>query len=430
MLAARSANEAVLDALVRAKAPLDAVDRVGNSALMYAAAEGQDKALARLLDAGANVALLNAQGWSALDWAVESQSSHAADLLRQRGLSTRRTPQKVAGSPSVPLQRAASPAVDLYRGLPDVQVAASRSSPALLTAVIEHERAAGRGSQLPDSALMAAAVTGSPSTIEATFAAGAKATPARSSDPLRWLLMRGDQDALAAVLAHQRDVSAAGGEPLLIAVTAQRLDAVKALLNSHADVEVRDSTGRTPLILAAASGQLDIARELLAHLAKTDPVDKAGRTALWYASSAGATEMVAALLATNSPIDGADTLGLSPLAIASSKGHVETVDALLRAGAGANARTRNQSTPLMLAAQGGHTAVLTRLLTAGVKVDDQNRYGDTALIIAVRAGQTASVRQLLAAGASDNLRNADRVSALDVASALALTEIAALLQRG
>jgi hypothetical protein len=40
------------------------------------------------------------------------------------------------------------------------------------------------------------------------------------------------------------------------------------------------------------------------------------------------------------------------------------------------------------------------------------------------------VRQLLAAGASDNLRNADRVSALDVASALALPEIAALLQRG
>jgi ankyrin repeat protein len=425
MLAARSANAAVLDVLLRSKAPLDAVDRGGNSALMHAASAGRDKAVKRLLDAGASVTVLNAQGWSALDWAVESQSVAAAELLQQRGLLPRRAPQKVAGSPAVPLHRA--PAGDLYLGLTDIQVAASRSSPALLNSVLDHERAVGRTPLMPASVLLSAAVTGSPTTLDAVFAAGARAKQMRFGDPLPWLAMRGEPAALVAVLAHHRNVS---GEPLLTAVAARRPDVVRALLNAHAGIDVVDDSGRTALMLAAASGQIDVARELLGHLARMDAVDEARRTALWYASAAGASEIVAALLAAGSAVDGIDAQGFTPLAIASAKGHAAIVDTLLRAGANANSQTGNGSKPLMLASQGGHTAVATRLLAAGARIDDQNRYGDTALIVAVRAGQIASVRQLLAAGASDNLRNADRASAFDVASALALPDIAALLQRG
>jgi ankyrin repeat protein len=325
----------------------------------------------------------------------------------------------------VPLHRA--PAGDLYLGLTDIQVAASRSSPALLNSVLDHERAVGRTPLMPASVLLSAAVTGSPTTLDAVFAAGARAKQMRFGDPLPWLAMRGEPAALVAVLAHHRNVS---GEPLLTAVAARRPDVVRALLNAHAGIDVVDDSGRTALMLAAASGQIDVARELLGHLARMDAVDEARRTALWYASAAGASEIVAALLAAGSAVDGIDAQGFTPLAIASAKGHAAIVDTLLRAGANANSQTGNGSKPLMLASQGGHTAVATRLLAAGARIDDQNRYGDTALIVAVRAGQIASVRQLLAAGASDNLRNADRASAFDVASALALPDIAALLQRG
>jgi ankyrin repeat protein len=428
MLAARSGNEAVVDALLRAQAPRDVVDRVGNSALMHAAASGSAPTVQRLLHAGANAALLNAQGWSALDCAIQADSQSVAELLRQQGLTTRRKPQRIAGSPSIPLQRAGNSAADLYKGMTDLQVAASRSSPALLQEVIRRDRETGRATPLPDGLLLAAAVTGSPATVEAAFAAGARVGKT-SSDPLPWLAMRGESDALATVLAHRSAVPDGPVAPLLIAVTARRAQTVRALLDAHADTEVRDDEGRTPLMIAAAAGQEDIAGLLLSHLARMDPVDKLGRTALWYASAAGSANIAAALLAQKGVLDVADQFGLTALGIASARGRDGIVDTLLKAGADVNAATRNGSTPLMLATQGGHSATIARLLSAGARVDGQNRYGDTALILAVRAGQSDTVRQLLAAGASTKLRNTDRVSALDVAGSLALAPIAALLEQ-
>jgi uncharacterized protein len=429
MLGARSGNAEVVTALLRAHATVDAVDRVGNSALMYAASTGSESCLQRLLEAGANIALLNAQGWSALDWAVQADSAAAADLLRQRGLTTRRKSQRVAGSPAVPLLRANAAAGDLYKGVPDLQVAASRSSPDLFREVIRSGRDSGRPMPVPEGALFAAAVTGSPATLDAVLTAGVKAMPTGAADPLTWLAMYGEPRALAMLLAHRSGASTAGTAPLLVAVAARRTQVVRQLLDAHADTEVRDSGGRTPLMLAAASGQADVAGLLLSHLARMDPADKLGRTALWYASAEGSVDVAKALLTQKTALDAADTLGLAPLSIASARGHQTIVDALLAAGADANATTQTASTPLMLAARGGHTAIVARLLAAGARIDSQNRYGDTALIVAVRANRVEMVRQLLAAGASDKLRNIDRVSAADVANGLALPEIAVLLQR-
>lgn len=429
MLAARSGHPSIVDALVRARAPLDAVDRVGNSALMHAAASGESSVVGRLLEAGADATLHNAQGWSALDWAVYADSAPTAELLRAQGLSTRRKPQRVAGSPAIPLLRASTAAGDLYKGVPDVQIAASRSSPELFRDVLQYERNANGPKTLPDGVLLSAAATGSPATIDAVFAAGGKTAAGRAADPLSWLAMRGTPAALASVLAHRKNASAGDLAPLLVAVTARRVQAVRVLLDAHADTEVRDEVGRTPLMLAAAAAQADIAGQLLSHLARMDPVDKLGRSALWYASAAGSTDIVTALLTQKGSLEVADSTGITPLAIASGRGHAAVAEALLKAGADPNAASQNSSTPLMLAAAAGHTAIVARLLAAGAGIDKQNRYGDTALIVAARSGQVDSVRQLVAAGASGNLRNADRVSAVDVANALALPAIAQLLQQ-
>jgi ankyrin repeat protein len=427
MLATRSGNEAIVEALLRAHAPVNAVDRVGNSALMLGAYADSAPIVQQLIRAGADVRLLNAQGWSALDWAVEADAPAVSELLRQQGLSSRRQPQRIAGSPAIPLRRASIAAVDLYKGVPDLQVAAGRSAPALFQEVLKRERETGQKASIPAGAVFAASATGSSKTLEAVLVATG-AAPTGSLDPLPWLATRGDVDALATLLAHRSGAAEGHTAPLLVAVAAHREQAVRVLLDAHADPEVRDAAGRTPLMLAAESGQADVAGQLLSHLARMDPADKQGRTALWYASASGSTEIVAALLTQKSTLDAADALGFTPLCIASARGHLTVVDSLLKAGANANVATENKSTPLMLAAQAGHADVLARLLAAGARIDGQNRYGDTALIVAVRAAQVDTVRELLAAGASDNLRNADRVSALDVANALTLPKITALLQ--
>ena len=68
------------------------------------------------------------------------------------------------------------------------------------------------------------------------------------------------------------------------------------------------------------------------------------------------------------------------------------------------------------------------MLARHANQDAQNEFGDTALIIATRNGNSALVRRLLSAGASTRLRNKDRLSAADVATARSFPAIADLLK--
>jgi ankyrin repeat protein len=90
-------------------------------------------------------------------------------------------------------------------------------------------------------------------------------------------------------------------------------------------------------------------------------------------------------------------------------------------------RTARGDSLLMLAVNAGSADVVERLLTRRVSVDAQNTFGDTALIVASRNGDAALVRKLLDAGASTRLRNKDRKSAADIATARSFPEITRLL---
>jgi len=76
----------------------------------------------------------------------------------------------------------------------------------------------------------------------------------------------------------------AGKAPLIVAASESCADAVTALLDKGADINVRDGDGRTPLIIAAAGNMVDVARVLLARGADVTLADRLDRTALMYAS--------------------------------------------------------------------------------------------------------------------------------------------------
>jgi cytohesin len=224
--------------------------------------------------------------------------------------------------------------------------------------------------------------------------------------------------------------AAAGESPLTKAVKANDVQAVRTLIKSGADVNVRSGDGATPLLWAANNGSVEIARLLIAGKAQVDAVNDFGITPLLQASRTGDSAMVDLLLRSGANPSKAHPEGETPLQAAARSGSVATVRLLLARGVDVNATENVQNTtPLMWAAAEGHIDVVDVLIEAGA---DPNRQGHittltdrhnadhptggfTALMFAARAGNDALVRRLVAKGADVNLRNGDGASAAMVA---------------
>jgi hypothetical protein len=84
-----------------------------------------------------------------------------------------------------------------------------------------------------------------------------------------------------------------GKPPLIVAAGERCADALVALLDKGADINVRDADGRTALIIAAAGNMVDVARVLLQRGADVTLADRLERTALMYASMANREDMAA-----------------------------------------------------------------------------------------------------------------------------------------
>jgi uncharacterized protein len=223
---------------------------------------------------------------------------------------------------------------------------------------------------------------------------------------------------------------ASGDSPLTKAVKANDATAVRAILTSRADVNVRSGDGSTPLLWSANNGSVEIARVLIANKAAVDAANDFGITPLLQASRVGDSAMVDLLLRSGANPSKAHPEGETPLLAASRAGSVPTVRLLLARGVDVNVAEKFQSTtPLMWAAAEGHIDVVDLLLEAGA---DPNRQGHitsltdrhnadhpsggfTALMFAARAGNGALVRRLVAKGANVNLKNGDNASAAMVA---------------
>jgi uncharacterized protein len=224
--------------------------------------------------------------------------------------------------------------------------------------------------------------------------------------------------------------AAAGNEALVKAVTAGDLPAVRALIQSGADVNARSGDGSTPLLWAVHDARLDIARALVAAKATVDMANDFGVTPLLEASRSGDAAMVELLLRAGADPSRAHPEGETPLLSAARSGSVPVVRLLLARGVDVNAAEKFQkTTALMWAAAEGHLDVVDLLIEAGADVNRQGHVtslttrhnadhptgGFTALMYAARNGNEALVRRLVARGADVNLKNGDDASAAMVA---------------
>ena len=216
------------------------------------------------------------------------------------------------------------------------------------------------------------------------------------------------------------------GAPLIDAVKAGNIDAVRAMVAKRADVNAAEVDGTTALHWAAHFDNLAAADLLIRAGANVKAANRYLVTPLWLACINGSAAMVEKLLGAGADPNTTMPEGDTALMTAARTGNVGAVKALLVRGALVNARENwKGQTALMWAAAGNNAATVEALIEAGADIQARTKYkplplsrtggigrqaernsdvtkqaGFTALHFAVRAGATDAVKVLLKRGAT------------------------------
>ena len=160
------------------------------------------------------------------------------------------------------------------------------------------------------------------------------------------------------------------------------VEAVKALIAEGADVNEAQGDGMTALHWAARNRDGGLVRTLIEAGAEVGAGTRIGHyTALHMAAEAGAGEVVELLLGAGADPERAILVGggARPLHFAAGSGDERAVAALVAAGAGVDATEESWGqTPLIFAASKGRTAAVRVLLEAGADPAVHTRVTDVA----------------------------------------------------
>ena len=160
-----------------------------------------------------------------------------------------------------------------------------------------------------------------------------------------------------------------------------------------------------PVADAAMRGDKDAVRALLKQGGDVNQAQGDGMTALHWAATSGSIDLVETLLYAGANVRATTRLGgYAPVHIASQSGHAAVIDALAKAGADVNMLTTTGATPLMLAATSGKADTVKALLDRGADINARDKANDeTALMFAAALDRTDVVQLLLARGANVSL---------------------------
>jgi ankyrin repeat protein len=367
---------------------------------------------------------------------------------------------------------------------------------ALLKAGADPNVAVGEG----ETILMTAARTGNVGTIKALVTHGADVNAAeqwQGQTPLVFAATQNHADAVRLLVELGADVNirskrlefpdfvfktagmiyavqpVGSWTPLMYAARDGAIDAVRALADSGADLNLVDPDGTTALTLAIINGHFDTAVALLEKGADPNVADRNGMTALYAAvdmhtiqtvwgrpmplleDATDPVAMVRTLLAHKAnpnvqlkrPIIGRHTRntgdnslsdGTTALARAAKSGDARLMKVLLEGGANPHLSLADLTTVAMIAAGGGgqrvypgsasvstpateedSLAALKLVVEAGVDLDAFNMNGDTAIHRAAARGADSIVSYLAEQGARLDTQDRRGRTPLDVALGVA-----------
>lgn len=294
MVAVMQSNDElpVVQAIVNSGVNLDAQNKQGMTALMFAALHDFRLIVGYLIHKGANVALTNSQGRTAFGVAgKKSYSILGESEARQAGAQARRE----QATPAAPMKvRAQQPSVGKKS---KKQAKGKKKSKKSAKKVAKKKVMPGDRSQL-NNQFLRAAYDGDGPMLRAALVDGVDVNTRDSltgSTALMWAAHQGDAAGVETLLQYKADPNLADDKGLTALMLAAKNDhpvIIQKLLAAHAQINAQDLDGRTALMAATAKDARNAVRELLVAGADIMLKDKNGKTAI----DLGATEDVKRLI--------------------------------------------------------------------------------------------------------------------------------------
>jgi len=437
-----------------------------------AARQGDFAGVKTLIAQKADVNIAEADGMTALDWAVRANDLPTVQMLIRAGANVN--------------------AASRY-GMTPIHFAAQNGDPRMVAALLK--AGANANSALPEgeTALMTAARTGNVDSIRLLAETGAKVDAKeqwQGQTALMWAAAQNNAGAVKALIALGADknerskllsfpefkwetsgmvvtvLPRGGWTPLMYAARDGAADAVAALADAKADLDASDPDGTTALMYAITNAHFDTAAVLIEKGANPNVADSTGTTALY---SAVDMHTMGPMLSRPSPklvdkLDSADIVrmliakganvnarlkrpiigrhhtptgdaslgeGTTPLARAAKSNDLQLMHLLLDAGADPKLTLKDRTTALMIAAAGGAVVgayavaipvteessieAVKLCLERGVDINAFNTNGTTAIHSAVQRGAEKVVRYLAQHGAKLDMKNKQGRTPLDIA---------------
>ncbi|KAJ7166318.1 ankyrin repeat-containing domain protein [Mycena crocata] len=169
------------------------------------------------------------------------------------------------------------------------------------------------------------------------------------------------------------------------------LQAVQALIDKGADINMTDSAMNTPLQRASETGKLEVVNLLLENGANINTRGGKFGSALQAAAQEGHLEVVRLLISKNATLNSTNVSDGDALQRASRRGHTEVVQFLIEAGANVNARCGYYGSALQAASKMGKIEVVQLLIKHGAEINAQGGHYGTALQATASGGAVTTM---------------------------------------
>lgn len=196
-----------------------------------------------------------------------------------------------------------------------------------------------------------------------------------------------------------------GQTALHIAVSSNREEIILDLLKAGADPHLADQKKSAPIDIAR-SYRYGLVFELLKHFNLSVTDEKEDHISLNEAIKKGMRSVVEEMLEASPNLQETDENGRTPLLNALKTGWLNLSRRMLELGAEVNIADKSGITPLHLAAAVGNRILVKKMLQKKARIDAFDEKGATPLFYAVAAGHIAMVELLYKNGA--NLKHVDK----------------------